>query len=181
MNVYDFTVRDKYGRLVSLRDYEGKGLLIVNTATRCGFTPQYDGLQDLYERFKGEGFELLDFPCDQFDHQAPGTAEEIASFCDAHFGIKFRQFGKLEVNGENENPLYTFLKQEQGFKGFDEENPITPLMVSKLEREHPDYKETPDIKWNFTKFLIDRSGNVVARFEPTSEPADIEDELKKVL
>lgn len=157
MTVYDFTVKDMDGKDVNLKDYEGKALLIVNTATGCGFTPQYDGLQDLYEKYGKDGFEILDFPCNQFLNQAPGSEEEIHSFCTGRYGITFPQFAKIEVNGENESPLYKFLKSQKG--GVFGNN----------------------IKWNFTKFLVDRKGNVVARFAPTKTPAKMEEEIKKVL
>ena len=157
MSIYDFTVKDNKGADVSLKEYEGKVLLIVNTATGCGFTPQYDGLQDLYEKYAEKGFEILDFPCNQFAGQAPGTGDEIASFCQARFGITFRQFAKIKVNGEGEEPLYTYLKdQKSGALG-------------------------KKIKWNFTKFLVDRKGNVVARFAPTTTPDKIDAEVEKLL
>ena len=179
--VYDFNVRDMADAEVSLRDYEGKVLLIVNTATECGFTPQYDELQDMYEKYQSEGLEILDFPCNQFGQQASGTNEEIASFCDSRYGITFPQFSKIEVNGANAIPLYQYLKEEKGFTGFDKEHPLTPFLESKLERICPDYKETTDIKWNFTKFLVDKSGRVVKRFEPTASMFDVEEEIKALL
>lgn len=132
MSFYDYEAEDVRDNLRHMSEYEGKVVLVVNTATQCGFTPQYDALQDLYERYQSQGFEVLDFSCDQFAHQALGSSEEIAAL-------------------------------------FDQEHPLTPMMESMLEREHPDYRETADIKWNFTKFLIDRQGNVVARFEPTAD------------
>ena len=156
-------------------------VLIVNTATQCGFTPQYDDLQNIYEKYNGAGFEILDFPCNQFGNQAPGSNEEIVSFCDAKFGITFKHYAKIDVNGENEHPLYRFLKEEKGFKGFDEENPLTPLLKSMLERTHKDYAETSDIKWNFTKFLIDREGHVVERFEPTDSMDVVEEKIRELL
>ena len=157
MGIYDFTVKDAKGNEVSLKDYEVKVLLIVNTATGCGFTPQYTGLQELYRKYQGEGFEILDFPCNQFGNQAPGTEEEIVTFCTGRFGITFRQFAKIEVNGENEEPLYTYLKgQQKGIGG-------------------------SGIKWNFTKFLVDRKGNVVARFGPTTTPEKIDARVKELL
>ena len=151
--LYEITVKDNKGADVSLGEYKGKVLLIVNTATGCGFTPQYDGLQDLYEKYQEKGFEILDFPCNQFLGQAPGSAEEIESFCQARFGITFRQFAKIKVNGKEESPLYTYLKGEQ--KG--------------------------SIKWNFTKFLVDRDGNVVGRFAPTFTPDKLDEEVAKYL
>lgn len=155
--IYNYSVKDNKGNMVDLNDYKGKVLLIVNTATGCGFTPQYDGLQNLYEKYQKDGFEILDFPCNQFGNQAPGTEEEIASFCNARFGITFKQFAKIEVNGENEAPLYTYLKKEQG-----------GLMGSK-------------VKWNFTKFLVDKNGKVVKRFAPTVKPEKIDKHIKELL
>jgi glutathione peroxidase len=157
MNIYDFTVKNINGEEVSLKEYEGKVLLVVNTATGCGFTPQYDGLQDLYEKYNEQGFEILDFPCNQFANQAPGTEEEIVSFCSSRFGITFPQFAKIKVNGDGEEPLYTWLKSQKG-----------GVLGSR-------------IKWNFTKFLIDRQGNVVARFAPTDTPEKIDKDIQKLL
>lgn len=157
MSIYDFTVKDVKGNDVSLADYKGKVLLIVNTATGCGFTPQYDGLQALYEKYEAQGLAILDFPCNQFGNQAPGTEEEIVTFCKGRFGITFPQFAKIEVNGENESPLYTYLKSQKG-----------GVLGSK-------------IKWNFTKFLIDREGNVVERFAPTVTPENMEAKIKELL
>ena len=181
MSIYDYKVKDKDGMEVSLRDYEGKVLLIVNTATGCGFTPQYDDLQDLYEKYETEGLEILDFPCNQFGNQAPGSNEEIASFCDSRYGITFPQFAKTDVNGENALPLFKFLQSEKGFTGFNPEHPLTPIVESVVERSHPNYKNEADIKWNFTKFLIDRAGNVVARFEPTEDIEVIENAVSELL
>ena len=157
MNLYDFSAKTNSGEDVSLEKYKGKVLLIVNTATGCGFTPQYEGLQDLYDAYKDKGLEILDFPCDQFGHQAPGSDEEIASFCTGRFGVTFPQFSKIEVNGKNALPLYTWLKkQKSGILG-------------------------NAIKWNFTKFLIDRQGVVRERFAPTVEPKNIEEKIKDLL
>lgn len=157
MSIYDFTVKDAKGSDVRLSDYKGKVLLIVNTATGCGFTPQYEGLQTLYETYQAQGLEILDFPCNQFGHQAPGTEEEIVTFCKGRFGVTFRQFAKINVNGEDESPLYTYLKSQKG-----------GVMGS-------------NIKWNFTKFLIDRDGNVVERYAPTVTPEKLENEIKELL
>jgi len=181
MKVYDFNVTDMVGCEVSMKEYENKVLLIVNTATECGFTPQYDDLQDLYEKYQADGLEILDFPCNQFGNQASGSNEEIASFCDSRYGITFPQFAKIDVNGENAIPLYKFLKEQKGFEGFDAEHPLTAIVESMLERTHPDYKETSDVKWNFTKFLVDREGNVVARFEPTADMKKVEEAVKNLL
>ena len=157
MNVLDFVVKSQMGEDVSLKEYQGKVLLIVNTATGCGFTPQYKGLEDLYEKYQAQGFEILDFPCNQFANQAPGSEEEIVSFCQARFGITFKQFAKIEVNGKNEEPLYAFLKEKQaGALG-------------------------KNIKWNFTKFLVNRDGEVVARFAPTTTPEKIDEKIASLL
>lgn len=154
--VYDFTVLDKDDKEISLSKYEGKVLLIVNTATHCGFTKQYDALEALYEKYKDRGFEILDFPCNQFGNQAPESDEEIDSFCALNFGTSFDRFKKIDVNGENEDPLYTFLKGEKAGLG-------------------------KSIKWNFTKFLIDREGNVVARFGSNKKPENMEKDIEKLL
>lgn len=180
-NVYDFTVKDRRGNDVSLNEYKGKVLLIVNTATRCGFTPQYEELEALYKNYKDHGLEILDFPCNQFGEQAPGSEEEIHEFCTLNFGTEFPQFKKIEVNGENELPLYTFLKSKCGFKGFDKDHKIGALLDDMLSKADPDYASKPDIKWNFTKFLIDRKGNVVDRYEPTTAIQVIEEAIKQLL
>ena len=180
-NVYDFTVQDRRGNDISLSEYKGKVLLIVNTATRCGFTPQYEELENLYKVYKEQGLEILDFPCNQFGQQAPGTEEEIHQFCTLNFGTEFPQFKKIEVNGENEIPLYTYLKKEKGFEGFDLNHPIGKLLDEMMTKADADYKQKANIKWNFTKFLIDREGNVVKRFEPTHDMKQIEEEIKKLL
>ena len=157
MNIYDFQVKDAKGNLVNLSEYKGKTLLIVNTATGCGFTPQYKGLQALYEKYQAKGFEILDFPCNQFGHQAPGSEDEIHQFCEINYKTTFRLFSKIDVNGKNESPLYTYLKGQRG--GF----------LSKR------------IKWNFTKFLVDKTGKVVERFAPTATPESIEEKIASIL
>lgn len=167
--IYDFSVKDREGNDVSLADYQGKVLLVVNTATECGFTPTYADLQKLYTELHGRGLEIIDLPCNQFGEQAPGTADEIHAFCTGRFGVTFPQFGKVEVNGANESPLYTWLKSQKGFAGFDPNHKITPILVDILGKADPDWESKADIKWNFTKFLVDRDGNVVERFEPTAD------------
>ncbi|HOT32588.1 MAG TPA: glutathione peroxidase [Petrotogaceae bacterium] len=156
MEFYNIKVKDMYGRTVTMQEYKGKVLLIVNTATGCGFTPQYEGLENLYKKYKREGFEILDFPCNQFGGQAPGTAEEINNFCTMKYGVSFRQFEKIDVNGENESPLFTFLKSKKS---------------SILG---------PKIKWNFTKFLINRNGEVVARYSPMDTPERIDKDIMRL-
>ena len=179
--VYRFSVKDENGKAVSLSQYEGQVLLIVNTATKCGFTPQYEELEALYEDYKDKGFVILDFPCNQFGEQAPGTYEEIHSFCTGKYNISFPQFDKLDVNGENADPLFTYLKSQKGFQGFDKKDRIGKFLDNRFKRQDPDYAKNPDIKWNFTKFLIDRQGNVVERFEPTAKADVIEARLKELL
>ena len=157
MSVYDYTMKSAQGEEVSLAQYKGKVLLIVNTATGCGFTPQYEGLEKLYKAYADQGFVVLDFPCNQFGNQAPGSDSEIVSFCKLKYDVSFPQFSKIEVNGANAAPLYTYLKSQKG-----------GLL-------------TKDIKWNFTKFLIDREGHVVERYAPTVEPEKIEEAIKALL
>ena len=166
---YDIKVTNDAGQEVSLGDYRGQVLLIVNTATRCGFTPQYEELEALYEKYHAEGLEILDFPCNQFGQQAPGTIKEIHEFCEANYGIQFPQFEKIDVNGPNASPLFTYLKAQQGFGGFNAENPRGKMMDQMLRRQDAEYDKKSDIKWNFTKFLVARDGRVVARFEPTDD------------
>ena len=172
--IYDFKVRDDLGKDVSMADYKGKVLLIVNTATRCGFTPQYDELEALYEKYHADGFEILDFPCNQFGEQAPGTIEEIQQFCKLNFNIKFPQFDKIDVNGANESPLFAYLKAQKGFGGFDLNDQRGKFMDEMLRKQDPDFDKKSDIKWNFTKFLVSRDGRVVKRYEPTDKMSDID-------
>lgn len=166
--IYDFTVTDNKGNAVQLSQYKGKVLLIVNTATACGFTPQYEDLDSLYDTYATKGLEILDFPCNQFGAQAPGTDEEIHEFCTLRYNTQFPRFKKIDVNGDNEQPLYTYLKAQKGFAGFDPVHPLTKILHDMFSKADADYANKPDIKWNFTKFLIDKEGNVVARFEPTA-------------
>jgi len=180
-SVLDFTVKDRKSNDVALSEYKGKVLLIVNTATKCGFTPQYEELEALYKAYKDKGLEILDFPCNQFGNQAPGSDEEIAQFCSLNYGTEFPQFKKIEVNGENENPLFTYLKKEKGFEGFNLEHPIGKILDEMMTKADPDYATKPDIKWNFTKFLVDKEGKVIARYEPTHDIKLIEQDIKKLL
>lgn len=157
MNIYDFQVKDAKGNVVNLSEYKGKTLLIVNTATGCGFTPQYKGLQHLYEKYQSKGLEILNFPCNQFGKQAPGTEEEIHQFCEINYKTTFPLFSKIDVNGKSELPLYTYLKGQKG--GF----------LSKR------------IKWNFTKFLINKKGEVIERFGSAKTPEAIEEKIARIL
>ena len=177
-SVYDFKVKDDAGQEVSLSDYKGKVLLIVNTATRCGFTPQYKELEALYEKYAKKGFEILDFPCNQFGQQAPGTIQEIHQFCTANFDIHFPQFDKIEVNGPDEHPLYTYLKSQKGFGGFDLNDQRGKFMDNMLRKNDADFDKKADIKWNFTKFLVSSDGRVVNRYEPTDKMSDIEADIQ---
>ena len=179
MSIYDFSVKAQDGTDVSLSDYRGKVLLVVNTATGCGFTPQYDELQDLYDEFKDSGLEILDFPCNQFGEQAPGEDEEIHSFCTGRYGITFPQFSKVEVNGENAIPLYKWLTENTTFEGFGM-SPMGMMLSGVVRKTDKDYKNNGNIKWNFTKFLIDRNGEIAARFEPT-DMKSLKDKIKECL
>ena len=179
MAIYDYTVLDRKGKVVSMADFKGKVMLIVNTATGCGFTPQYKGLEELYQKFHDKGLEILDFPCDQFGHQAPGDDEEIHEFCQMKYKTSFDNFKKIEVNGPNELPLFGYLKSQQGFKGFT--GIKGALMNAVAAKMDPDFKNNANIKWNFTKFLVDRNGNVVNRYEPTVEPKKIVEDIEKLL
>ena len=177
-SVYDYSVKDDAGKDVSLAEYKGKVLLIVNTATRCGFTPQYKELEALYEKYSKDGFEILDFPCNQFGQQAPGTIQEIHQFCTVNFNINFPQFDKIDVNGANEHPLYTFLKAQKGFGGFDTNDQRGKFMDDMLRKKDANYDKKSDIKWNFTKFLVSRDGRVLKRYEPTDKLSDIEADMQ---
>lgn len=179
--VYDFSVKDRKGKMVSLKEYANEVLLIVNTATRCGFTPQYEELEQLYEKYHQQGFEVLDFPCNQFGQQAPGTDESIHNFCKLTYGTDFPRFKKVKVNGDDADPLFRFLQEQRGFAGWDENHPLTPVLDKMLSEAYPDYKQKSDIKWNFTKFLINKRGMVVARFEPTESLDNISKEIEKLL
>ena len=171
MSIYDFKATARDGSEVSLSEYAGKVLLIVNTATGCGFTPQYDELEAMYAEFRDQGFEILDFPCNQFANQAPGTDEEIHTFCTVKFGTEFPQFRKIEVNGDAADPLFVYLAGQKSFGGFKGLKGIAMKAVQKsVDKE---FGDKAYIKWNFTKFLVDREGTVIARFEPTDEMDDV--------
>ena len=180
MSLYDYTVKDRKGNEVSLEQYRDKVVLVVNTATGCGFTPQYKELEEMYEKYHDQGLEILDIPCNQFAGQTPGTDEEIHEFCTLRFNTQFAQMKKSDVNGENELPLYTWLKSQKGFEGFGK-GPMALAMSAMLKKLDKDYKNNPNIKWNFTKFLVDREGNVVARFEPTANMTKVEEAVAALL
>ena len=179
MGIYDFKVKAQDGNEVALSDYQGKVLLIVNTATGCGFTPQYDELQDLYELHQKDGLEILDFPCNQFAGQAPGSDEEIHSFCTGRYGITFPQFAKIDVNGENAIPLYKYLTEHTTFGGFS--GPMGLMLKGVVKKMDKDYQNNGNIKWNFTKFLIDRNGEIVSRFEPTDSLDTVREKVEEIL
>ena len=181
MGVYDFTVKTNKGVEKSLSDYKGKVLLIVNTASKCGFTPQFESLQKLYTQYKDKGLEILGFPCNQFAAQDPGTADEIQTFCKLNYGVTFQIFEKGDVRGETAQPLFKYLTAQKKFEGFDAKHPIAQKLTEVLKENFPEYLEGDGIKWNFTKFLIDKNGEVVARFEPTTDPADIAADIEKLL
>ena len=172
MSIYDLNVTARDGSEVSLADYKGKVLLIVNTATGCGFTPHYEPLEAMYKEYRDQGFEILDFPCNQFADQAPGSDDEIHEFCQVKFGTEFPQFKKIDVNGENADPLFALLATEKPFEGFGK-----GLKNKALEKfaqaNNSKFSEKAYIKWNFTKFLVDREGNIIARFEPTVDMDDV--------
>ena len=173
MGFYDYSVKNTKGEDVPMSNFKGKVVLVVNTATGCGFTPQYKDLESIYEKYHDKGLEILDIPCNQFAGQTPGTDEEIHEFCTLKYNTQFPQMKKSEVNGSGEVPLYTYLKSQQGFKGFGK-GPKAMAMGAMLHTIDKDYKNNPNIKWNFTKFLVDRNGNVIDRFEPTNDMKDVE-------
>ena len=178
--IYSFKATSNAGEEVNFADYKGKVLLIVNTASKCGFTPQYDGLEALYQQYKDRGLVVVGFPCDQFGHQEPGTNDEIAEFCRVNYGVTFPLMDKSDVNGENANEIFKWLYAEKPFAGFGDSE-TGKFMDQMLSRMNPDYAANPDIKWNFTKFLVDRKGHVVARFEPTVAPAELAGQIEALL
>ena len=178
--IYDYEITTGTGEKLSLSDYKGKVMLIVNTATGCGFTPHYKDIEAMYEKYHDQGLEVLDIPCNQFAGQTPGTDDEIHEFCSLHYNTMFPQMKKSDVNGENALPLFTYLKQQKGFEGFGK-GPKAMAMSVMLSKIDKDYKNNPDIKWNFTKFVVDREGNVVARFEPTADMRKVEECVKELL
>lgn len=177
MSIYNYTVKDIVGESVSLDKYQGKVLLVVNTATQCGLTPQYEGLQALYKKYNEKGLEILDFPSNQFLEQAPEDNEGIKSFCELNFGTEYDQFSKLDVNGPNADPLFQYLKET---KPVDKENEGTAGLIEKLD-SIGQHRDLPDLRWNFTKFLIDREGNVVERYAPNFEPKELEQDIENLL
>ncbi len=180
MRIYDFTLPTPHSGDISMQEYEGKVVLIVNTATGCGFTPQYKDLERLYEKYHEKGLEIIDIPCNQFRGQTPGTDDEIHEFCTLKYHTRFPQMKKSDVNGENALPLYAYLKEQQGFRGFGKG--LGAFAMDKMLKSiDKNYQDNPDIKWNFTKFLVDRSGNVTDRFEPTADMKKLEARINELL
>ncbi|MBQ4027033.1 MAG: glutathione peroxidase [Bacteroidales bacterium] len=178
--IYDFSAQTNGGEQLSFSQYKGKVLLIVNTASKCGFTPQYDGLEALYNKYASQGLVVVGFPCDQFGHQEPGTNEEIEAFCRLNHGVSFPLMAKSDVNGENANEVFKWLYSQKPFAGFGDSE-TGKFMDAMLSQADPDYASNPDIKWNFTKFLVDRKGRVVARFEPVVAPELLAPEIEALL
>lgn len=173
MGFYDLSVEKTNGEQLSMADFQGKVVMVVNTATGCGFTPQYEDIEKIYETYHEKGFEVVDVPCNQFAGQTPGNDEEIHEFCQLHYNTQFPQMKKADVNGETAIELFKFLKSQKGFEGFGK-GPKALAMSAMLKTIDKDYKNNPEIKWNFTKFILDRQGNVVARFEPTASMKEVE-------
>ncbi len=178
--IYNYKLLTGKGEVLDLNTLKGKVVLIVNTATGCGFTPQYAPIEEMYKKYHDKGLEILDIPCNQFGSQTPGSDDEIHEFCQLHFNTTFEQMKKSDVNGENELPLYTYLKKEKGFAGFGE-GQMADFMRGHLSKIDPNYENNSDIKWNFTKFVVDRNGQVVARFEPTIDMSAVEECILKLL
>lgn len=181
MNIYDFKVNSIDGQEISLEKFKGKALLIVNIASKCGFTYQYEDLQKMYDKYKAEGFEILGLPCNQFAEQEPGNNNDVKQFCMLNYGVSFPLSEKIEVRGSSAHPLFNYLTQRAPFEGFDLNNPSAKLLYAMLKENLPDYLIDDSIKWNFTKFLIDKEGNVVKRFESSVEPNEISPYVKKLL
>lgn len=179
MNLFDFNVVAQDGSEVALSQFKGKVVLVVNTATGCGFTPQYTELQEMYDELKDKGFEILDFPCNQFGEQTPGTDEEVHDFCTGRYGITFPQYSKIDVNGENAIPLYKWITENTKFAGFS--GPMGLILSPIVKKMDKDYKNNGNIKWNFTKILVNKDGEIVERFEPTADVKKIAEKVKEIL
>lgn len=180
--IYDYSVKERDGRLLSLKAFSNMVLLIVNTATKCGFTPQYEELEKLYEKYHSQGFDILDFPCNQFGQQAPGPDEAIHNFCKTTYGTQFPRFKKVKVLGDSAEPLFKFLTSSKGFAGWgDMTHPLAHVLDETLAKSDPEYAKNPSIKWNFTKFLVNKRGQVVARFEPTEKIDNIAAQIEELL
>lgn len=181
MSVYDFSAKTISGKEVSLEEYKGKVLIIVNTASKCGFTPQYEDLEKIYQNYKEKGIEILGFPSNQFAEQEPGNNSEIQEFCKLNYGVSFQLFDKTDVRGTEAHPLFNYLTENTKFEGFDLNHPTGKILSSFLSEKFPHFLEGDSVKWNFTKFLIDREGNIVGRFEPTTEPLAMIPAIEKLI
>lgn len=181
MSIYNFTANSITGKPVTLEEYKDKVVMIVNTASKCRFTTQYSDLQNLYSRYQKQGFEILGFPCNQFGEQEPGSNDDVQSFCQRNYGVSFPMFEKIDVRGSKAHPLFTYLTQQAPFTGFDETQIQAKLLHAFLREKFPEFLIDDSVKWNFTKFLIDRNGNIVSRFEPSVEPLDIEKSIEALL
>jgi glutathione peroxidase len=181
MSIYNFTANSIDGEMVNLNKYKGEVLLIVNTASKCGFTHQLEDLQSLYKEYKDKGFMILGFPCNQFAAQDPGTNKETKEFCQLNYGVTFNMFEKIEVNGKNAHPIFKYLIEKAPFEGFDMSNPSNKILDSIIKDKYPELSVGDYIKWNFTKFLIDREGNVISRYESAVEPNDIKKDIDKLI
>lgn len=180
MNFYDYNVINAAGEAVSMSDFKNKVVMVINTATGCGFTPQYKDIESMYEKYHDQGLEIIDIPCNQFAGQTPGSDKEIHDFCTLNYHTQFPQMKKSDVNGDNSLELYEYLKSQQSFKGFGK-GVKALAMSAMLKKIDKDYKNNSDIKWNFTKFIVDREGNVVARFEPTAKMSEVESLILSLL
>lgn len=181
MNFYDFKAKTIDGREQALSEYRGKVLVVVNTASKCGFTPQYDGLEKLYRKYRDQGLEILGFPCNQFLKQEPGSNDEISSFCRRNYGVTFPMFAKVDVRGENADPLFRYLTEAAPFQGFELNKETGKKIEGVVKEYYPDNLEGNGIKWNFTKFLIGADGTVLARFEPTVTPEEMDGAVENAL
>ncbi len=181
MDIYTISIEKNTGDVEELLKYKGRVMLIVNSATACGFTPQYEELKYLHETYHDKGLVILDFPCNQFKNQAPGSDEEIQNFCINTYALPYIMCKKIDVNGKDAHPLFTYLKHEKGFTGFDASHPKSKALMTMLLKDDPNFMCNPDIKWNFTKFLVDRNGNVIDRFEPVDGVDKIETIIKEII
>lgn len=181
MSIYNLKAKTISGKEISLEDYKGKTLIIVNTASKCGLTPQFDGLEKIYKEFKGQGLEILGFPSNQFAEQEPGNANDIQEFCKLNYGVTFQLFEKSDVRDESANEVFKYLTENTEYKGFDLSNPQAKMLNDFLEKNFPEYLEGNGIKWNFTKFLIDKNGNIAERFEPPVSPEEMVDKIKEII
>lgn len=181
MGIYEFKAYDIDNNEIDLSSYKGKVVLIVNTASKCGFTPQYEDLQKLYEEFNSKGFEILGFPCNQFENQEPEDESEVKNFCMINYGVDFTLFKKINVRGSDSHELFKYLTKNAPFEGFDLTHPIGKILQKMLEEKFPEYLIDDSIKWNFTKFLVNKDGKVVKRFEPTTLPFDMKKDIENLL